>query len=141
MARTGLKNKTKLKYALFLTQQPVYVVDDNGDPVLDEDGKPIESGTKANGYSAPVMFYGTLSFAGGEAEAKSYGISVDGYDSKLLMNAKEIPIDETSLIFYGDTEPGYKPDGTMDEMSADFRVVKVAPSKLYTVYLLIRIEK
>ena len=141
MARTGLKNKTKLKYALFLGKQPLYLIDDNGDFVLDEDGKPIPTGSKANTYDAPVPFNGTLSFAGGEAEAKSYGISVDGYDSKLLMLNGELPISETSLLFYGDTEPKYKPDGTMDEMSADFRVVKVAPSKLYKVYLLKRIEK
>ena len=141
MARTGLKNKTELKYSLYLDKQKVYLTDDNGDFIRDDKGKLIETGEDANTYSEPVPFNGTLSFAGGEAEAKSYGISVDAYDSRLLMLNGEIPITETSLIFYKDTVPRYKANGVMDDLSADFRVVKIAPSKLYKVYLLKRVEK
>ena len=141
MARTGLKNKTELKYSLFSEKQTVYLTDDNGDFIRDDDGNLIDTGDTVNGYSDPVPFNGTLAFAGGEAEAKSYGISVDAYDSRLLMLNGEIPITETSLIFYKDTEPTYKATGILDERSADFRVVKIAPSKLYKVYLLKRVEK
>lgn len=140
MARMGLKNKQKLKYSLYLDKVPVYARDDDGNIIYDDDGEPLDTGETLNGYSAPVEFMANIAFAGGEAEMTTYGVSVDGYDSKMVTPKGYIPITETSLVFK-DSEPQYTADGMVKEKSADFRVIKVAPSLNHTTYLLKRIEK
>lgn len=141
--RTCRKNKQKLKYALYLGKsEPSYIIDRNGEIMLDDDGNPMEDSGSANKpvYDKPVEFYGNISFASGEAEAVAYGVSVGDYDSKLLMLKNEIPIDETSLIFK-ESEPLFDKDGRLIRDSADFSVVKVQPSLNIVVYLLKRIVK
>ena len=137
--RTLQKTKSKLKYALFVSAMPEYATDDDGNVIYDDEGNPIQISTGKNAYAAPKEFDGDIAFAGGEAEAQAFGISVDGYDSKLITVKGTLPITETSLIFQ-DSEPEYN-GGNLIEKSADFRVVKIAPSMNYKVYLLKRIEK
>ena len=137
--RTALKNKRKLKYALYSDKIPTYALDDDGEVLVDTNGTPIVTGYKP-GYSEPVEIEASVSFAGGEAEAVSYGVSTSDYDSKMLALKDEFPISETSLIFT-DSEPEYDTNGNLKEKSADFRVFRVAPSLNYAVYLLKRIEK
>jgi len=137
--RTLRKAKVKLQYALYNSGTPEYATDDNGNLIYDDDGNPIVIGVSKNDYATPVEFYADIAFAGGEAEAMAFGISLDGYDSKLITLANEFPITETSLIFK-DSTPEYS-GGKLVEKSADFRVVKVAPSENFTAYLLKRIEK
>lgn len=135
--RTTRKNKQRMKYSLLGEKIPTYETDDEGNIIYD-DGEPIISGY-VSGYQEPVDFLGNIAFAGGEAEAVAFGVSVSDYDSKLLMNADELPITETSIIFK-DSEPVYK-GGVIDDKSADYRVIKVIPSLNTTVYLLKRIVK
>lgn len=137
--RTALKNKRSMKYALYSEKMPTYALDDDGNILTDTDGTPITTGYKA-GYFEPIDFKANISFAGGEAEAVSYGVSVGDYDSKLLTLKNEFPISETSLIFT-DSEPEYDASGNLKDKSADFRVFRVAPSLNYTIYLLKRVEK
>lgn len=137
--RTVLKNKRQMKYALYSDKIPTFAVDDEGNVLVDSDGSPIKTGYKP-GYGEPTDFEASISFAGGDAEAVSFGVSVGDYDSKLLTLKDEFPITETSLIFT-DSEPDYDSSGNLKEKSADFRVYRVAPSLNYTVYLLKRIEK
>lgn len=137
--RTLRKAKQKLKYALYTTTGNEYAVDDEGNLIYDDNGNPVVIGVGANEYATPVEFYADIAFASGEAEAMAFGISLDGYDSKLITLVNEFPITETSLIFQ-DSTPEYS-GGKLVEKSADFRVVKIAPSENYTAYLLKRIEK
>jgi hypothetical protein len=141
--RTCRKNKQRLKYALYIGKsEPLYILDRNGEPLLDDEGNPVEDsgGTNKPIYGEPIDFCGNISFASGEAEAVAYGVSVGDYDSKLLMLKDEIPINETSLIFKEST-PEYDDDGKLIRDSADFSVVKVQPSLNIVVYLLKRIVK
>ena len=55
------------------------------------------------------------------------------------MRDGEIPVTETSLIFYK-SEPQYD-NGVLVEKSADFRIIRVLPYLDFTAYLLKTIEK
>ena len=141
--RTCRKNKQRLMYSLYQgVASPEYVKDRNGDPLLDDNGNYIidDSGAETILYGEPVPFFGNIAFRSGEADGEAYGISVGDYDSTLLMNIGEIPIDETSLIFK-DSVPTYDEQGHLERDSADFSVIKVQPSLNLVRYLLKRIEK
>ena len=134
--RTLNKNKTKLYYALYDGEVPIY------DHYEDEDGNriPIDTGETTIGYENPVEFYGNIALSGGESEAKEFGIDVSAYDSVLVMNKSALPIDETSLIWF-ESEPQYNADGTVDGKSADYTVVKVSPSLNVDKYVLKKVVK
>lgn len=141
--RTCRKNKQRLMYALYKgVAEPEIVTDRDGNPMFDDDGNYIydSSSTSDILYDDPVPFFGNIAFRSGEADGEPYGISVGDYDSKLIMNIGEIPINETSLIFKEST-PEYDDDGRLLRDSADFSVVKVQPSLNMVVYLLKRIVK
>lgn len=132
------RNKSDLKYSLYKEKEPTYQRDENGDIVyIDVDGEevPIETGYNEPHYDEPVDFKGYIQFKSGEAEARAFGVSLDDYTHILIMREGEIPIDETSLIFDKSepTEPYDK--------SADYRVIRVAPSLNFVTYLLKTIGK
>ena len=138
--RTARKNKQALKYALYKGKENIPLLDDNGDIVYDDDGEPVMTGSQRPLYEKPVAFYANIAFAGGEAEAEAFGVALGDYDSRIMLSKGEIPITETSLIFK-DSKPVFRTDGSLDDKSADYRVIKVQPSLNYTAYLLKRIEK
>lgn len=113
------KNKTRLWYALYSDEVPVTEIDD--------DGTVLKTGETKPGYTAPVMFYGNIALSGGESEAVEFGLNLSDYSAKLVLSKGRIPIDETSLIW--EKKPIVNEDGTADEKTADYTVVKVAPSK------------
>lgn len=137
---TLFQNKQTLQYVLFLGEKPVYKTDSNGNIVYENvhgQQVPIEIG-KYNEYSAPVTFYANIAFRGGESEAVAFGVSQADYDSTLTMMKGEIPITETSLIFYEST-PRYDSKGHLVYESADYTVGRIAPSLNQVTYLLKRI--
>lgn len=138
--RLALKNKQRLQYALYKGKEDIPQTDSNNDVIYDETGEPMRSGSKKPTFGRPVDFFANIAFAGGEAEAEAYGVSIGDYDSKIVVPRGSLPITETSIIFK-DSKPKYRSDGSLDDKSADFRVRKVQPSLNYTVYLLKRIEK
>lgn len=141
--RTCRKNKQKLMYSLYKgVAEPEIVKDRSGNPMLDDDGNYIydDSASEKVLYDDPVEFWGNISFRSGEADGEAYGISIGDYDSTLIMQQGEIPINETSLIFK-ESMPVYDDDGNLERDSADFYVVKVQPSLNIVRYLLKRIEK
>ena len=138
--RTAKKNKQALKYALYKGKEYIPQTDASGNIIYDDDGTPKRMGGTRLIYDKPVRFYANIAFAGGEAEAQAFGVSVGDYDSRIVLRNGEIPITETSLIFK-EGKPVFRSDGSLDEKSADFRVLKVQPSLHYTAYLLKRIEK
>lgn len=143
--RTVRRNKQRLMYALYKGVSVAELVRGrDGNPMLDENGDYIydDSSTSDILYDDPVPFFGNIAFSkgSGEAESVAYGISLADYDSTLIMNIGEIPIDETSLIFK-DSIPEYDSNGNLKRDSADFSVVKVQPSLNTVMYLLKRIVK
>ena len=140
--RLCARNKQALKYSLYRDKEPVYLLDENGEVVyenIDGEDIPVETGSNPPHYDDPVSFKGNIQFSSGEAQAKSFGVSVSDYEYVLFMRDGEIPITETSLIFYK-SEPQYE-NGNVIEKSADFRVKRVLPYLDFTAYLLKTIEK
>lgn len=137
------KNKQTMYYSLFGEQTPIYAKDSDGNIIYDtmRDGtlKPRKTGSMTNGYEEPVKFEGNIAAAGGAAEAEAYGVDLSSYEAVLYAVKGELPIDETSLIWYED-EPIMK-DGQVDEKSADYRVIRVPPCLNESVYLLAGITK
>lgn len=176
--RTLNKNKQKLYYALQIGQVPIYETDLDGniiyDHYTDDDGNyiyyqddngnriPLKTGETEMGYSEAVEFDGNIAFSGGEVKYEEYGIDASQYDAILVLPKDALPIDETSVIWYG-SEIKYL-DGTSafnnypseavlpeknkypnqkytDGNSADYRVVSVKPSLNAVKYVLNKIVK
>lgn len=107
--RTALKNKQKLKYALYHERQEIYRTDAEGNIVYTEvDGErvPVSEGYSEHFYDEPVDFIGNIMPVGSESYARGnvaiyrpYGIDVSAYDALILMNRGELPITESSLIW------------------------------------------
>lgn len=145
--RTLAKNKQKMWYALFKGEEPEYELDENGQKIVDyvdEDGIEYyrETGNKIPTYFEPVSFYGNISMSGGEVNTQEYGIDVSGYDALLVLDKNEIPIEETSLVWF-ESEPQYKDaeKTIVDGNKADYRVIAVKPSLNMSKYILKRLVK
>lgn len=153
-----------MHYALFLNEKKVYETrqytnypsdeifpSDNLYP-LDEEREnivyirvdgimvPVEAGEPVFGYDKAVEFKGNIAMSGGEAEAREFGLNVGDYSAVLVLAKNSIPIDETSLVWF-ESEPQINPDGTVDQYSADYTVVKVAPSINVDRYALKKVVK
>lgn len=141
------QNKQKMYYSLFKGVEPEYELDENGQKIIgyiDEDGIVYyrETGNKIPTYFEPVLFYANISMSGGEVNAQEYGIDVSGYDAILVLDKGQVPIEETSLVWY-ETEPTYKDiDKTIvDGNKADYKVLAIKPSLNQLKCLLGRITK
>ena len=145
--RMAKRNKQKMYYALYKEEIPIYATDENGNIIYDqyttEEGEvityPVEI-ERVSGYDKPVEFYGNIAMSGGEAEAVEYGLSTSDYEAVLVMSKNEIPIVEGSRIWHT-TEPKINDDGTVDEFSADCRVIKVSNSINVSKYVLKKVVK
>lgn len=154
--RTLNRNKQQMYYSLLGTEQEIYVLDDDGNKILDYvDDDLIEyyRTEKVVLYTPPVKFYGNIAMSGGEARMVEYGINQDQYEAKLVVGEGLLPIDETSRIWY-ENEPktslvecwfvGNENKSYIeipDEFSADYTVVKLIPSLNNDVYALKKIVK
>ena len=154
--RTSRKNKVDLKYSLQGVTIPIYEVDSEGNVVYEEvDGVnvPVETGESFTGYEAPVGFTGNLQFYTGWNYPGVWGITLGNADAILLMDKNELPIDETSMIWYESTPKTrevqvYDSDQqamvtkiVVDSDSADFSVSRIIPSLNQIRYVLKGIEK
>lgn len=132
-----------MHYALFDKESPVYETDDNGNIVyLEIDGEmiPVETGDTKMTYGVPVLFYGNIAMAGGESQAAEFGLNVGDYSAVLIVAKGMLPLEETSLIWH-ESEPVRGQDGSVDEHSADYTVVKIAPSINVDRYVLKKVVK
>ena len=145
--RTLAKNKQKLKYALFHKNEPEYVLDENGEKIIefvDEDGNIYykQTGNLKTYYGDLTEFLGNISLSGGESREVNYGVDVSAYDAVLVMDKDALPITETSLIWH-ESEVGYKDveKTEIDAETADYNVTRVSPSLNQVKYLLERVVK
>lgn len=128
--RTLNKNKQKMYYALLDKEVPIYDLDDDGNiKYIEIDGVkvPVETGETRQAYSTPVEFKGNIAMQGGESQAAEFGLNLGDYSAVLIPDKELLPITETSLIWH-ESEPVNGYDGLVDEHSADYIVVKLAPS-------------
>ena len=171
--RTALKNKQNLKYSNLGEERPLYTIEDGKIVTTEIDGveTPVSAGYTSPIYDEPVDFIGNIIPVGSEsyargnvAVANAYGIDISAYDALILMNAHELPVTETSVIWHR-SEPKYKTlenavmvdengDETfnpseavsvtdmdvVDENSADYIVKRVATSMNITLILLRRMN-
>lgn len=130
------RNKQKMYYALYGKEVPIY------DYYIDSEGNeiPLETGETKIVYENPVEFLGNISLSGGESEAVEFGLNLADYEAILVVAKNTLPINETSRIWHN-TEPTYNEDGTVNESSADYKVVKVSPSLNVDKFVLRKIIK
>lgn len=140
-------NKQMMKYALLIGEEPVYILDENGNKIVDyvdSEGNVYyrETGETQKVYSLPVEMEASVSFSGGEAQAQEYGIDVGQYDAVLITKVDEYPITETSVLWM-DSEVEYTDSSKThpNANKADFRVLAVKPSLNYQKVILGRIVK
>lgn len=143
--RTLAKNKRKMHYSLLGGTKEIYVLDKNGQKIVDytdEDGIEYYRTEEIVFYFPPVKFYGNISMSGGEISTQEYGIDVSGYDALLVLDKDEIPIDETSLVWF-ESEPQFKDTEKtiLDYDKADYKVLAIKPSLNQLKVLLGRIIK
>lgn len=132
--RSLRKNQQFLWYSTYTESIPVYETDENGEilyTVINGEKKPIIVEERA-GYAEPVLFCANISAARGEAEQDMFGIALD-YTKSISTTDMELPIIEGSLVWQ-DTEPKHRADGTVDDLSADYKVVAIAKSLNSAVY-------
>ena len=136
--RTLRKNNQKMYYAL---QNPERVPVYDG-YYEDEEGNryPLETGEFKTVYFQPVPFKGNITMSGGESDNQEFGVDLSDYNAVLLMDKDELPITETSLIWF-ENEPEYDEDGIVKEYSADYSVVKISPSINQVRYVLKKVVK
>lgn len=137
------KNKQKMHYTLLLGKKPVYETNEDGSiKYLEIDGEmvPVETGETELDYSSPIPFTGNFNIVGGNANAETIGINVGEYESVLVMEKGAIPITEKSLIWH-ESKPKYDFNGSVVQSTADYVVIKVAPSINVDRYVLKKVVK
>lgn len=99
------RNQRKMYYSLYVEQG-----NDSDFDILDTVAK----------YSAPVEFKVSLTAGKSDSDDSPFGKDIS-YDRIISTVNKDLPITETSLIWYG-TEPVLLEDGSADPSSADYKV-------------------
>ena len=135
-------NKQKMYYALLNQEVPIYERDEFGNiKYIEIDGEqvPVESGMTELGFSEPVQFLANISFGGSEITAQEFGVNLSDYDATMVLLKNEIPITETSIIWY-ESEPLIV-NGVVDKNSADYSVIAVKPTLNEVKYLLKHLVK
>ena len=143
------RNKQTIYYALLIGTMPEYKLDKDGNKIIDyvdsDTGETyyVETGTKKPYYSPAVEFKGNIAFAGADLLRQEFGISDEHYEAVLVLNKGEIPITETSLIWY-QTSPAEKiidDEIYADDSTADYRVLRSVPSLNNDRYILAKVVK
>lgn len=120
--RSLRKNKQTIWYSVYKGKSPEYIYDDNGEAITDtETGKTIETGNYIPIYEKPIEIDINVSAGRSDSSMDVFGTNIE-YDRVLCTTETNLPISETTLI-WKETEPKFLDDGTVDYMSADYRVV------------------
>lgn len=143
------KNKQKMYYALYDSEAPVYKLDEHGNKVVDwvdpVTGTTyyVETGETQILYKEPVAFMGNIAMSGSDVDRVEFGVSEAKYEAVLVMEKGEIPITETSLLWYQTTPTTVTIDEKKyaDDSTADYRVLKVSPSLNVDRYILDKVVK
>ena len=153
-------NKVKMYYAQYLGVSPEYMLDSNGNRIIDcidDDGEVVylETGKNISVYSEPQEMSASISESGGDAQPQEYGLSIADYQAILLYGRNEYPVKEGDIIWvHSDIE--YEKDGQEIEVeidgeshmqkvpvktSADYVVIKTPDSLNFTKAILKAVDK
>ena len=99
------KNQLNMYYSLYMEQEN------------DSDFDSLDTVAK---YSAPIEFRASLSVGQSDSDDSPFGKDIS-YDRIISTVKKDLPITETSLIWY-ETKPVLLEDGSADPSSADYKV-------------------
>ena len=115
------RNKQILYYALALERAAS--VETN---TITVDGKTVnvDDGDYTQTYSVPEEFFGNIIFSGNELTDVEFGVDRTAYDAILITDLDEIPITETSLIWFSSEPPKIVSDGN----TADYSVIAIKNS-------------
>ena len=84
----------------------------------------VDYGDYTQTYGKPEKFLANITFSGNESTDVEFGVDRTAYDAILVMNLHEIPITETSLVWFSNEPPLTTNDGN----TADFSVIAVKDS-------------
>lgn len=137
MIRMPRANKQNLKYSLYKEKSVVEKVDANGNKLYVEvKGKkqPITMELPPH-YEEPIDFKASIQMSGGNTEPVEFGIDISSYSAIITTPKGMLPITETSIIWF-ESDVKHKKDGSVDDASADYSVVKKTSSLYYDRYVL-----
>lgn len=136
------KNKRKMFYSMYEEQNPKVALDDNGEPMIDEEtGEPIYTGQKSNVYALPVAFEECLSESG-ETTSVEFGTNTADYDALIIAPIGKYNINEQSLIWYQSEIKYLDEEKTIvGRNSSDYTVESVKKSINEVKYVLKRTMK
>ncbi|MBR6476055.1 MAG: hypothetical protein IKS98_11495 [Lachnospiraceae bacterium] len=119
--RTLRKNKQIIYYATKTIRTA-----ESTPETITVDGKTvnIDEGDYRISYSVPTAILANISFSGGDSLDVEFGLDMSAYDAIIVVNKGNIPITETSLIWYETTPPLAQNNGS----TADYSVVAVRHS-------------
>ena len=141
------KNKQKMYYSQLIGTAPVYELDEYGNKVVAyiEDGVTyyVETGVTTLLYSAPVEFDGNIALSGSDVIRQEFGISDERYEAIVVTDKNQLPITETSLIWYQTTPETIEIEGVTyaDGATADYRVLRIITSLNNDRYILAKVVK
>lgn len=125
--RTSRRKKVRMFYSNYLENQPVYVRDSEGNIVYQTmpDGAqvPKKTGQFEDRYDEPTEFFNSITGELREDEWKAFGHQNVGA-AVMTYNNGEFPFKAGTLI-WKDSEIGRKDDGTVDEATADYRIMGI----------------
>lgn len=111
-------------------------------PYIDDDGNEYDTGEHKVVYCEPVEIFAPITMSGTEAEPEQYGLSIADYEAVIMVEPDTDIVE--GAIFWWKSAIEYETIGTESvpkETSADYRVVKVSPSKNFVKIMLKAINK
>lgn len=148
--RTARKNKQTIWWSKLSTETAEYKDCDDGTTLYTEiDGTQyqLETGVSTETYTTPVEATAHITPLGSESYARGnkaltefQGIDISPYEALIVEVKGTFEFDETTLVWQ-QHEPSYLSDGTVDPLSADYRVRRVAYSLNNELFLMMRQER
>lgn len=125
--RTPRRVKQKLLYSTFAPGQPIYDTDEEGNIIYDvmPDGvsEPRVIGEEPAKFIEPIEIWNSISGELTEAELQAFGTEPRA-KAKMTYRIEDLTLVVGDVI-WKDSEVGHRPDGTVNEESADYRVIGV----------------
>lgn len=141
--RTLRKNRQRMFYSLYKSEETVYETDEDGNiKYMEIDGVqvPIEVGTREAHYDTPVEFKANIHSELNEMHLKSYGVDQSSIYSEIIVEKGKLPL-KIGTIIWRESEIIYEDEEQTNpkQSSADYTVVGIMTESLHTdSYLLQR---
>lgn len=125
--RTPRRVKQSMFYSTIHQAEPIYARDEDGNIIYqtmpDGERMPKKIGDYPEGYNEPVAFKNSITGNLTEDELKAYGADARKI-AKMTYKKGEFPFMVGTLI-WKESAVQYNDDGTIDESSADYRIMGI----------------